>query len=372
MQLEVVPTALSRLLLTALLAFPAVSTAARPSVRIAKRLDLGRLEASGLFSVERPALMDRGRAVHVAGGRGGRAYLVWLADHTEYEIRAPLRYARQRAAQSRLAFYDTPHQRAGMLLTVGNRQSRHHLFAHWDLDRRRITNVVRVGRSNGRATTELRPLGYSPADRRFYCQETRFERGARQQWQATIFSIDERADPRWVARIRTARSIHGVHYDASGERALVVEYAEEPVRGPAPVGHLVDLRSGRTQRITLPPTTYGIAFTPDGRHLHAYSSQGGKLWTIDIASDDIVSRRSVGGLGHALGQLAPGSLLLIRNSGLQVIDDNTGARRAFVPMRRVAPGFAHTEGSVVAMGQAIVKNGDRLHFVRLGDNPAPR
>lgn len=350
---------------------PAKKPGATSIFQISKRLDLAQLaRQTGMHSVDRPVVVDRGRAVYVAGivrGPAALAQLIWLADHTPYRLRAPLGAWDVRGYRmDRLLYYDSPHQRAGLLLT-GRRSGRTELlYAHWDLERRAITSITEVSRSRGPGTATLvRPIGYVPRSKSFWAYEHRYDAGRARAHSARLLKVGESGDPGVGNWLRTDRRIHSAHLDPVGHYALLAEYAERPVRGPGPVGHLVHLREGTTQRIPLPVTAYGIAFSPDGSTLFAYSSQLGSVWRIDARSGRKTATYRVGGLGHALGRVRGDTLALVRGAGIQLLDIRSGRKRAFTSMKALSPGFSHPEGSMVLNGQVLVKNGDKLVFVRV-------
>lgn len=366
-----------------LLAVVCLTPPASGNPTVVKRLDLKRLTDAGLSTNVAPVLVERGAALAVAAGmRGGSAvgHLVRLKDLKEYTVQAPLgaflkRYPTilgGRAAWTLpnhrvegLLFHDTADGVAGLLLT-GGRGVRERLYAHWDLQRGRITNLIELSATRRRGShTEVHPLGYSPKTRRFYSYELRYEKFARQPYSVSVFAVNRAGKGGRQGTVRTLRRIHSVHFDAPRERVLVVEYAEVPLKGPAPRGYIMRLDNGNQHSVELPLTTYGAAFSADGRTLFAYSTQKGTLSAIDVASGTSKQTLSVGTLGHSLGRMADGRLLLVRNAGLQLLETARLAKGRFAPMRRLVRGFVHTEGSLVFGRTAVVRNGDVLHFVRM-------
>lgn len=333
-------------------------------------LDVSR-RRTGLGVLGKPLLVDRGRAVAVASGvrkRRASAHVVRLSDYEQFLINAPLSPALRRAkARPRLLWYDREHQRSGWLLTLRRGHTTERVYVPWHVGSPGVGPMVELSHTGRRGEQGVvEPLGYSPHAGVFWAAELRYSARARRQHRAVVIALDADAEPSLVASFDSERRFHGVYFDAGRERALVVEYAEKPVRGPPPIGHLIDLHTGARTQLPMPATAYGIAFGADGRTLHAYASQGGALWRIDTESGARSVLRPAGGLGHALGPAAgEDSLLLIRNSSVYLIDSNTGRRRAALSTRRLFGGFAHTEGSVVAAGQAVVKNGDMIAFVRV-------
>jgi sugar lactone lactonase YvrE len=169
---------------------------------------------------------------------------------------------------------------------------------------------------------------------------------------------------RTVAQLGAARGISGGPYhDPDRRRVLVVEYAELPVEGAPPRGHLVDLATGKQTSFEIPVTTYGVSFDPDGRMIYLYSSQLGKLMAVDAATGKRGKVLEVGTHGHALGFAVKGTLLVLRNSGLQPVETRRLVKKAFVPMKRLYPGFSHVESSLISPGHAVIKNGAVIHIV---------
>ena len=325
-------------------------------------------QRTGLAPLSRPLLIDRGqRIVMLEGSQQERysAYTVGLAGGPAQ--RSTVRLGRFNG-RAQLTFYDSQHQRAGLLLTLRRGVAQAHYLAHWDLAARRLGQVVELSmnRQKGRSAAVL-PIGYSPQQRTFYAAEVLYLKERGDARRVTVLSTDELGDAGRVTRFQTRRRVHRVHYDPIRERALVAEYAEAPVTGPNPVGHLVDLRTGDIRRLPLPTTAYGIAFGQTDDTVHAYSSQTGRLWVIDVASKQHQVLRKVGSLGHAMGAAYPDSLLLVRNRALHLVDARTGRSRVSLKTNQLFDGFTHTEGSLIAGPVAVVKNGDHLALVRASD-----
>ncbi len=325
---------------------------------------------TGLIPLERPLLLNRGRTIAVASGLRKRevgTHLIRLRNYSQFLLRTPVRtylHYDERPAGARLLFYDADHRRAGMLLTARANGRSTHLYAHWEVDTRPASPIIELGRSALGRPTEILPIGYWPGSRTFYACEvaSRETPGHRD---VTVMAIDNAGEPAVAGRVRTTRRVHDVHFDARNGRALIAEYAYESARGKGPVGHLVDLRTGTSRALPLPQTAYGIAFAPDGRTIHAYSSRSGALVAIDAGTGQSRIVRRVGSLGHALGRAGPNQLIVVRNAAVQLHDARTGARRGLLRTSSLFSAVAHTEGSVVAGRAIIVKNGAELAMLRV-------
>jgi len=144
-----------------------------------------------------------------------------------------------------------------------------------------------------------------------------------------------------------------------------VEYAEKGAADPAPMGYLVQLSGGKGAVVSMriPLTTYGASFSPDGKTIHAYSAQTGKISVLDARTGKRLRRVHVGQLGHALGRPFTGALLVVRNKGLNFLREKRLTRMQFVPSTRIYPGYSHVQGSLVTPRVTAVKNREMLYVL---------
>ena len=321
---------------------------------------------TGLTTLERPLLLNRGQSVAVAGGmRRGEltTHLLRLADSRQFLLRTPisayLQYGERRAG-ARLLFYDSVHRQAGLLLTARGAGRSSYLYAPWKVNSAPAGPPIEISQSERGRAAEILPIGYWPRVHRFFAAEVAVKTRAANGRRVTVMSFDRYGEPRVVKRLSTERPVHALHFDRRNGRALVAEYVLGKGRRARALGHLIDLRTGQARSLELPKTAYGIAFAPDGKSVHAYSSSGGTLVSIDTRTGGRGTVRRVGGLGHALGSVGESSVVVVRNAAVQLHDAHSGVRRASLSTSRLFDGVAHTEGSLVAGRSVVVKNGAEI------------
>jgi len=360
--------------------------AARPLV-VRKVLSHGLRTDPPSFSTTNPmGLVDRGQRVFYGTGitkEHETMYLLRLKDLGSETVSVPLRsYVRgnpgiklnpkdRRPAHEqfwirRLLFYDRANQEAGVEVSdrFGSASVRRHFFIHWDLKKGKLTEATLVARGRpGASHAASVAMGYDHARKEFYYARQIYRRGTHNRTVSVIgFTAGK---PRVVAQFRSKRAIQGTTYfDQPRRRAVLVEYAELATPQPPPMGHLVNLQTGKVLSFSVPLTCYGIAFGSRGKRIYAYSAQLGELWVIDAATGKRLQQKKVGKLGHALGMVGPKELLLIRNRGLRFFSVGKRLRRrAYIPMSRVYKGFSNVDGSMVLNKGALIKNGDKLYVV---------
>ncbi|MBW2733799.1 MAG: hypothetical protein JRH20_15530 [Deltaproteobacteria bacterium] len=360
--------------------WPTLST--RKTISLAQRLE------SPTFSAARPLrVMDRGHMLYLGKGFGRdhqTFYLLRLKDLQKLKITAPFhayvkanpamkqdpndtRPLHQQFHVEKLLYYDSDNQQAGFQVAdhLGKQKVRRHFFVPWDLKKCHVTEPTLVARSKvGVSYSHSLPLGYDPRLREFFYVRQVIARDSQQR---TVFVIGfSRKKPRIVAQFKAKRSMgERTYFDARRGRALLVEYAELASPKPAPRGHLVTLATGKVMSFAIPLTTYGVAFDDDGRRLYTYSSQLGKLWTLDTTSGARLAQLSIGKLGHAIGMLGAKRLVLLRNSGLRLLSSDQGrlSKGPFIKTSRFFRGFSHVGGSLVVGPTILLKNDDDLHVL---------
>lgn len=330
-------------------------------------------------------IVDRGRMVYLGGGMWSeqeRLDFLELKTLSRKSVRVPLasfverfggvlrRYHPSRLHHhlsiEQLLYYDPENGQAGLEIadTARRQGARRHFFAFWDLRRQLISGATLVARTFApTGYAHLIPISYSAKRRLFYYVRDVGEVGRHRTRQVTIVAFS-RGSPRVVAQFSSAERLQRRAYlDANGERALLVEYVELG-QGRQPVGYLIELSSGRVQRLPIPVVTYGALFSADGRSLYCYSAQTGEIWQLELSSGRVLRRMQLGKRGHELGFVGQ-RLLLMRNVGLQFIDEQTLKPTSFVPSKVLYRGFSHVEGSrLLPGGRALLKNGDDLYVVR--------
>lgn len=366
-------------------ALPAMA-AARPHV-VRKVLSLDLRVKSPSFSSTNPLLLvDRGQRVFFGTGitrEHETMYLLRLSDLGRETVTVPLApYVRRNAGIKlnpkdrrpvheqfwirRLLFYDNVNQQAGVEVSdrFGSNSVRRHFFIHWDLNKKSLTEATLVARGRpGASHAASVAMGYDHSRREFYYARQVYRRGTHRRTVSVIgFTAGK---PRVVAQFHSKRAIQGTTYfDQPHQRAVLVEYAELATPQPSPMGHLVNLGTGKVITFPVPLTCYGVAFGSRGKRLYVYSAQLGQLWVLDTATGKRLERLKVGKQGHALGLINPRELLLLRNRGLHFFSVGKRLRRrGSIPMRKLYKGFSNVDGSLVLPGGALIKNGDKLHVV---------
>lgn len=362
--------------------------ARRAPFKVEKRLDLRQRTQKPTFSaVSNLRLLDRGRQLYLGGG-------IWDEQHRFhlYDVRTRRRWIAAAPLQEflranpttfpeadrlgrlpayrvlELLYYDSRDGSAGILLQDAALAKRRTFYLHWDLGKNRILRAVILGtRDAGTHWIGVKAIGYDPDRKRFYCQIVRKRRVAAGQpaHSVSVLALGGGQWKRLATWLAKRRIVRGPFHDARGRRVLVVEYAEQGDAGGAPRGVLVDLASGARQTMELPVTTYGAAFSRNGKTVYVYSSQLGEVWAIRARDGRRLRRRRVGKLGHALGLVFKDTLLVLRNKGLRFLATRRLKMRRFVPVQRLYQGFSHVQGSVLGPGRAFIRNGSTLHVVAL-------
>jgi len=364
---------------------PAVATARPVVVRKVLSLDL-RVKSPSFSSTNPLRLVDRGQRVFYGTGitrEHETMYLLRLGDLGSETVTVPLgpyvrhnpgikldpkdrRPVHEQFWIRRLLFYDAVNQQAGVEVSdrFGSASVRRHFFIHWDLKKRRLTEATLVARGRpGASHAASVAMGYDHSRKEFYYARQVYRRGTHRRTVSVIgFAAGK---PRVVAQFRSQRAIQDTTYfDQPHQRAVLVEYAELATPQPPPMGHLVNIGTGKVITFPVPLTCYGVAFGSRGKRLYVYSAQLGQLWVLDTATGKRLEQHKVGKQGHALGLINPRELLLLRNRGLRFFSLGKRLRRRdTIPMRKLYEGFSNVDGSLVLPEGALIKNGDKLHVV---------
>ncbi len=355
---------------------------------VGQPISLERRKETPSFVKAKLRIMDRGNLVYVGKGmwkEQERFILRQLDDGKEVELKAPLAafFAAHPetfpAAEGtgfpdyfveKLLYVDREGLRAGIHLVKKERKKK--LYSHyhlgWDMKNNVIDRFDLLGVRDKKTVQLLSvmPIAYRPAKKEIILQV--------QAWRKTDddikindqkligFGPDTRRE---IASWTTNRDARRNYLDSEHKRVLITEYAERGTPGPPPSGHLLNLETGARQTFTLPVTTYGAAFAPDGKKLYAYSNQTKVIWIIDLASGKKLKQVKVGGGGHALAWGPAGRLMLLAHRGLTFLDPKKLTRRQFFPTAKVFSGRAWIPGSVLTNNQAIMRNGQELVIVQL-------
>lgn len=321
--------------------------------------------------------MNRGSWLYL--GQGLRVerdtfHFLDLVSYRRFRMRAPvaemMMYHSQllgdgnQVVDLRLLYLDKDAGQAGLQLVLKSpSETRELYFLHWDLARNRITRFFKMATyASGDVGSKLASVGYDHILGTYY-----FIRQGRQfggDRQVTVFALLNR-QLRVLARFTHQRRIKiDPVFEQSTGQALIVEYADLPLKGAPPQGFVLDLQSGRVKRIPVPVTTYGVTFSRSGRVIYAYSSERGEVWAID-PSGRVLRKAKVGINGHSLAYVNDNMLALIRNNSVSLLDPTTLRRGASLSFNSLARGFWHVGGSIVLPGRAIVKNGKQVYVLEL-------
>lgn len=371
-----------------LVAAPAL--AGKPRVEVKKKVSIAQRAKPPTFSsVGRTSLMDRGRLVYL--GRGlfaeqDRFFFLDTRSMETIEVRAPItRFLEEhpeqfpgaegagwmRYASDHLVFYDTEDGRAGILYGDNRGKQRRLFCLVWDLKAKRIVRADPLGtRVLGSRWAGAKRIGYDTERGEGLVRVHVMEMvGEKRPGTVRVVGIGKEK-ARVIARVELGRNLRDPPYfDPAGRRVMLTEYAELPVEGAPPVGHLVQLDTGEVTACRIPVTPYGFAYGPAGKSLYAYSNQAGELWRIDAQSGKRIQQAKLAKRGHALGFVAPGRLLMLNHKGFHFLDAETLKRKAFVPYDVIAKGYWHVEGSFIVPGRAYIENGQDFLIVDLPDIP---
>ncbi|TMQ12630.1 MAG: lactonase family protein [Deltaproteobacteria bacterium] len=168
-------------------------------------------------------------------------------------------------------------------------------------------------------------------------------------------SLEGQDEQRVVLAARAGRRDHEhavrVHAAADFSRFAIVEYVEDGV-GMAPGQvHIVDPAAGTSFAVPAPPAAYGVAFSPDGRHIYLGSAQRGTISRIDVAAGRI--DRQVAGprfLHHLVISASGSRLFALSSSSSYAVYDlpDLRARSDAAHPAGVAPAMVELHGHGVA------------------------
>lgn len=361
------------------------STPSSSAPRIIKSYDIAQNKASPSFAaVSRTRVVDRGALVYLGRGLWKEQHILHfidVADGRRFTVAAPLAAYVARAFPNLsgsgfpqlklddLVFYDRRAQQAALIVRHGRRDHRRSFYLRWSLKSGEVIGTpLEEGAAPHVEWSTFTPLGYwSKTGQAYLLRGDKLAGG--QGYAYEVLAMAARGKPRRLARWRARRSLRmsylGAGLAAMGGGVLIVEYAERASGGAAPMGTWLDLESGNKKTFEIPLTTYGVARSPDGQTLYLYSAQLGEIWKVALASGKALVKRKVGALGHALGLVRKGQLMLIRHKGLQLLDSSSLRKKRLYSLRKLlGGGFIHIEGSIVlGEGKALIKNKPKLYLV---------
>ncbi|HEU4734326.1 MAG TPA: hypothetical protein VFT22_40820 [Kofleriaceae bacterium] len=142
-----------------------------------------------------------------------------------------------------------------------------------------------------------------------------------------------------------------VHAAADFSRFAIVEYAEDGVRMAPGHVYIVDPAAGTSLAVPAPPTTYGVAFAPDGRYVYLGSAQQGTISRVNLAAGRIDKQVAAPRYLHHLVVSPSGTrLFALASSNRYAVYDlpDLTARADATHAPGVAPAMAQLSGHGVA------------------------
>jgi hypothetical protein len=267
----------------------------------------------------------------------------------------------------RLISFDSDHKRASFYLRAKKKDADRHFLFHWDLEKKTITRADLLAEEKaGIKLISVKPVTYLSDSKEDVCLvKVWFEgKGENKRFDASILALGPEGR-REISRFETRRDLSRIFVEPGGKRALFAEYAELGSDEPKPLGHLVDLTSGKVQRFDVPMTAYGAVFSPDGKLIYIYSNQMKVIWKVDLASGKKLMQVKVGGGGHALAWGPAGRLMLLAHWGLVFLDPASLKRRQHYPIKKLFEGHVWIPGSLLTQDQAVLRNGDEVIILQL-------
>ena len=172
----------------------------------------------------------------------------------------------------------------------GAAATRHYWYA--ELDARSGKLVRSTELATLRTGDQLQVIGADPTGTAawFAITETRPRGRTVMLRRLDLGSLERRDEQRVALGPRTARGRdHAVTVHASPDfaRFAIIEYVEDGAQlGPGQV-YIADPAAGTTVAVPAPPTTYGVAFSADGRYVYLGSAQRATISRIDVAAGRI-------------------------------------------------------------------------------------
>ncbi len=191
-------------------------------------------------------------------------------------------------------------ERGEMSRTIGERTE---FFVFYDNASGKFSPLIELGRHDG--FTHMHPEGIDPQDRYFYYQYLTYDydHNVNDNKRTSFFGgpisfklyrIDLAARaPEFVMDVYVVRrdeqlSLRGPFFSSDGSKFAMVEYYERSFvrdRGeasPQQQIYVIDVEKRLVTAHRTPLTSYGVAFTGDGRHLVVGSHETGELQKIDL------------------------------------------------------------------------------------------
>jgi hypothetical protein len=367
-----------------LLSLAVMLSASGPSVALQKKISVRQTTASPSFHpVQYPVVMDRGNLVNIGRGLFKEQDVFYFFDTRslqQFKVKAPIAgflesnletFPKARGAgwpkyaTNRLLFYATIDKRAGILFNDTEGFVRRLFFLLWDLETNTISRFDELGTGNLRGRwMDVLPLGYDPELRQGIVRMLILEKATSNMPATVKLMTLGTAKPRVIATVELRRHLKDPPYfDYGLRRAMLVEYGENPLKGPKPTGYLIDLDRGKVVQCRIPVVAYGVAFGPGGKKVYVNSYQTGEVWAIDGRSGKRLSKRKVMRGGWALGFVAPDKLLMLNGRGFHFVNPKTLKRTKFLPYRNLGPAPHLIERSFIRPGRAYVWKSWVLHVI---------
>jgi hypothetical protein len=185
------------------------------------------------------------------------------------------------------------------------------------------------------AITEVRPRGRTVLLRRL-----------------DLGSLERRDEQRVALTVRGGRD-HAVHIYAAADfsRFAVVEYYEDGVQMAPGQVYIADPAAATVITIPAPPTTYGVAFSPDRKYVYLGSAQRGTISRVDVAAGRIDKQVAAPrNLHHLVVSPSGTKLLALATSATYAVYDlpDLKVRSDATHVAAIAPAMIELHGEGVA------------------------
>lgn len=248
-------------------------------------------------------------------------------------------------------WYEPAHKTAGMVLRSGNRIRGDAKVMVWDPNTGEILRILTIVEGKDIYYNGVKFIGYSPERDEAFIEIAQSKNGKEVTWvEGFTDKVRRIADitvhSRWGSK--------GPYYDNTHLRSFHMEYGEYENSGA--MGHMVDLMTGEVKSYPMGAAEYGFEFDPDGNTAYAYAAKSGELKKFDLDTGTVLKTARYGRLGHVLGFVAPGQLVLMLNSRLCFINPSTLRERDGISTNEFHKvGSTHVEGSLILPNRIIAR-----------------
>ena len=263
-------------------------------------------------------------------------------------------------------WYEPAYGTAGMVLRSGNRIRGDALVLMWNPQTGKVLRVLTLAEGKGAYYNSAKFIGYSPERNEAFVEIVQSIKGKEETW---VLGITDQIRRIGNIAVRTRFGTKGPYYDNTHLRSFHMEYGEYENSGA--MGHMVDLISGEVKSYPMGAAEYGFEFDPDGKTAYAYAAKSGELKKFDLATGKIIKTAKHGRLGHVLGFVAPGKLVLMLNSELLFVNPATLQEYDGILTNEFhKTGSTHVEGSLILPNRIIARIFRDMYVLDLSGNIA--